>query len=312
MDSKELKDVIACFDQSRTLLHYYPGRYAVFLLSYLLADRPYVSVREIRQSPMAKLLNQPVIKTMISGDGKLYRSSLDYHWPSNSEGLVVTLGEWGGKGTSCWHQTSRSGANLVLQFNLTKQWSNWFSKVFKESANEFLDYGHPISRKRDCTLGWARLDMDFETGEVLIEEIQTDLVREIKQFHAKFHRAFKAEEESFHYWGNTYQVTEVKGAFQQFNSLFLEYWSEAMLWATLWFCLEELGMQKIYYHDFETGALLKGLRYSKPPRSLYSQLPKKFCFRYTDQGPAFLARESQVKRKLKKAKHPVAWYTLAA
>jgi hypothetical protein len=35
---------------------------------------------------------------------------------------------------------------------------------------------HPI-RRSPSTLAWSRVDIDFENGEALIEEIQTDWVR---------------------------------------------------------------------------------------------------------------------------------------
>ena len=312
MDMQELREVIACFDTSRTLLNYYPDRYAVYLLQKHMEGVDRLSVKDIRSTPLAKLLNKPIIKRLISGDGYLYRSALDYYWNDHSEDLIITLGEWGGKDKACWYQTSRKGANLVLQFNLNRKWESLFVRAIQNSANHFFDFGHPLSDRRSCTLGWTRLDLDLDSGEVLIEEIQTDLVREFNDLYDQALKAKVNGEECFRYWGVDFQTERLIGELNQFNSLFKDHWSEAMLWGTIWFCKDELGIDDIYYHEFETGALLKGLSYRKPPRSLYTQLPKKFCFRPTREGPSFLMDHKQVKRKLKKAKNEVSWFKLAA
>ena len=67
-------------------------------------------------------------------------------------------------------------------------------------------------------------------------------------------------------------------------------WDEAMLAATLWFLRVELGIRWIFYHTFETGNWLKDMIRSKPPRSLYTDLPKQFCFQETYNPPAFIMR----------------------
>lgn len=312
MDIKELREVISCFDTSRTLLDYYPDRYAVYLLQKHMKGMDRISVKEIRSSPLAKLLNKPIIKNLISGDGYLYRSALDYCWVDNSEGLVVTLGEWGDTASNTTYQTSRNGGNLVLQFNLNSKWESLLKRVLDINANELFGYAHPISTKRHCTLGWVRLDMDFSTGEVLIEEIQTDLIRRIHFMRDRAQRALTSGNATFSFWRNRYDAKKTLDALDGFNSLFMNLWSEAMLWGAIWFCKDELGIDDIYYHEFETGALLKGQTYSKPPKSLYTQLPKKFCFRQTSEGPSFLMDHKQVKRKLKKAKKEVSWFKFAA
>ena len=86
-------------------------------------------------------------------------------------------------------------------------------------------------------------------------------------------------------------------------------WDEAALTAAINFVVDELGIRRIYYHSFETGNVLKKIRYSQPPRSLYTDLPRKFCFRLTDEVPEMLAGSRVVKRKLKRVKQP-RWYRL--
>ena len=58
--------------------------------------------------------------------------------------------------------------------------------------------------------------------------------------------------------------------------------------ATLWFLLEELGIKTIFFHTYESGVRLKQIKHGAPPRSIYTDLPRTFCFRTTHNGPAFL------------------------
>ena len=86
-------------------------------------------------------------------------------------------------------------------------------------------------------------------------------------------------------------------------------WEEAMLAAAIDFVRHELGINSIFYHSFEVGALLKNIRHTKPPRSLYTKLPKQFAFQKTLEGPEFLMREKRVQKLHKKVKEPY-WFTL--
>tara|TARA_A100001037_G_scaffold275326_1_gene273759 strand:- start:373 stop:630 length:258 start_codon:yes stop_codon:yes gene_type:complete len=61
-----------------------------------------------------------------------------------------------------------------------------------------------------------------------------------------------------------------------------------LLTATLWFLLEELELRTIFIHTHESGIRLKQIRYGAPPKSIYSDLPKRFCFRPTHNGPSVL------------------------
>ena len=74
--------------------------------------------------------------------------------------------------------------------------------------------------------------------------------------------------------------------------------------ATLWFLRRELGIRRIFYHTFETGNWLKGLRDYKPPRSIYTDLPKQFCFQETYNPPSFIMRSRRkwIIRELEKLK----------
>jgi hypothetical protein len=82
---------------------------------------------------------------------------------------------------------------------------------------------------------------------------------------------------------------------------YAQVWDQAMLSATLRFLREELGIRRIWYHGWESGNALKGIEPdSAPPRSLYTRLPRQFCFSETSTFPRMLQRR-QCKRRLAKA-----------
>ncbi len=58
--------------------------------------------------------------------------------------------------------------------------------------------------------------------------------------------------------------------------------------AAIGFLVEEIGISQIWYHDSDTGVRMKRIEWSKPPRSLYTKLPRSFCFEKTSQVPEFL------------------------
>ena len=73
-----------------------------------------------------------------------------------------------------------------------------------------------------------------------------------------------------------------------------------MLSATLFFIVEELGIRDIWYHSWDTGNLLKGISgRSLPPRSLYTRLPRRFCFSETEAMPGLLQCR-QTRRRLRR------------
>jgi hypothetical protein len=87
-------------------------------------------------------------------------------------------------------------------------------------------------------------------------------------------------------------------------------WSAAMLAASIDFVDRELGVSKIWYHSWETGTCLKGIDHDcAPPRSLYSRLPRQFCFSETEDMPRFLARK-HIQKRLNRAKVSPRFYTL--
>ena len=65
-------------------------------------------------------------------------------------------------------------------------------------------------------------------------------------------------------------------------------WDEAVLAASLWLLREHLGIRRIFMHTLEGGCALKRMAGCPPPRSLYENLPRAFCFERVQGVPRFL------------------------
>jgi hypothetical protein len=312
MDEQQLQDIIDCLPKERTLFHYYKDQYAIYLLQRFLTGADGKSIRDLRQSPVKKLLEKPLLKDSLksAGNGLLTRQQLESLWPSTSEQYVLTLGKWGKKDDYDWAQTSRPGTNLVLQLNLNNQLDALFESATGVHLNRITSSFHPRSQKRSATIAWARLDLDFVTGEVLIEEIQSDLIRDLEKTYKRALRLAAGEGRRF-YWSKEFlDGNEVAKRCEHIVATQKKLWSEAMMAATLWFVHEELGFDKVYYHTFDTGKVMKKINYTAPPRSLYTDLPEKFCFELTREAPRFIAMDAKARRRLKAANNP-QWFLLA-
>lgn len=312
MDINLVREVIECLPEDRSIFHYYKDKYAVYLLEQYLSKRKAQSIRQVRESKVGKLLNKPIVCDILkhAGKGELTSQHFAYFWPHETEKYVLTLGQWGNKQNYGWNQTSRPGSNLVLQLNYNGKFDRAFCKLLGLDANTFTARGHPISFKRNATLAWARLDLDFDTGEVLIEEIQSDLIRDLAMLY-RFATTDCTYEELFDYGPKKPDPHQARRMCEEHFLGVKDIWAEAMMTSVLWFIHHELGFDKVYYHTFETGKVMKNLYRKFPSRSLYTDLPKKFCFEKTSEAPDFLQKNSKSRRRLKAAKTP-EWYVLAS
>jgi len=310
MNKAILDEVIACLPTERTVFHYFKGQYAFNLLSY--ATKKQESVSAIKRSPFQSLLNQPDVKTLLSGlgSGQLSPALFEYAWQASSQPFVLTVAGWGD--SNQWnYQTSRKGCNLVLQLNFSEQHNQAYQRLVKPEDDYVFNFsGHPVLDRTECqryrnTLAWSRIDIDLTTGEALIEEVQSDWVRRVKYCLQALQRGERSyyldrcncKPEQF--------IEYAKNIMQPYNSV----WAEAMLMATVEFIYKELGINKIYYHTYETGAQIKQVFGGAPPRSLYSDLPKKFCFQMTRNDPTFIKTDRYFLRKKRRVNDP-KWYLL--
>ncbi|MDR2207564.1 MAG: hypothetical protein LBE22_01110 [Azoarcus sp.] len=310
MDIRQIEDLRAMLPAGRTLFTYAKHQYGLQLLRYAVPQPTPVSA--LRQTPAAPLLQKPQVRTALAQCGKeIRRDFLDTQiaYLPSPEHYTLTLGVWAtasGRGRAM--QTSRAGANLVLQLNFSNQHNRAFERLVKPKDGwEFNCRSHPALRdertSRRYTMAWARLDIDFDQGETLIEEIQTDWIRGASSLHSNIESVMQGQRRRPLCWQRRFEGKDADVAeyCKRHLAPHRERWDEAMLSATLFFLREELGITNIWMHTPQSGVFLKQLgRYSAPPVSLYSDLPRRFCFRETEILPGFLACEKKTVRGLRR------------
>lgn len=315
MDKKQLDEIIDCLPKERTLFHYFKGRYALMLLQSVVGEGRAVS--ELKQSGFASLLDKPEVKQVLAqaGQGVISARFLDEYWLGETYAFVLTLGRWGG-GQHRWAQTSRRGYNLVLQMNFSNQHDGIYRKMVKPEYELLLNtYAHPVLRPQQRryfreTLAWSRIDLDFATNEALIEEVQNDWLREAKWL-LRDAKSLKSQNRQMNdWWDSVGKVDDVIEYCERVLRPYYQIWDEAMLSATIDFIHRELGISNVYYHTEHTGYRVKHIKSRQPPRSIYSKLPKRFCFKHTSEAPGFLRQDKSFMRVYKKVQNP-GWFHLS-
>ena len=294
MDKSGLDEILACLPRERTLFRYYQGYYAPLLLGY--AAREGARIDTLRHSPFGRLLARPELRPLLAvcGDGWIDRVRLESLWREPSYSFLLTLGRWGGDDRR-WQQRSRAGWNLVLRLNFNHGHDRQYRRlVAPKYQDTFGYYAHPVMRHNERpyfreTLAWARLDVDLDAGEALIEEVQSDWVRIAAFTRRRLEHWTSRCGRRFSMYGSDASPEDVRRYLDEVFEPYGRVWAEAMLSAALRFIREELGIPRIWYHTWETGCLLKGIgKQARPPRSLYSNLPRLFCFNETDAVPCML------------------------
>jgi len=315
MDKQQLNEIITCLPRGRTLFHYFRDRYALMLLRDYVGEGKLIS--EIKGSAFARLLDKPRIKAVLGRSGQTMITSvvLDSLWPEDTKSFLLTLSRWG-ENDPDWDQTSRLGYNLVLQLNFSKQHDKRYRALVKPSFDQYLNIdGHPVMRRgrrklfRE-TLAWSRIDLDFNTDEALIEEIQSDWIRDANHLLFDANWCKSKGEERISWRAVEGKVDDIIDYCQNILDPYRAIWDEAMLAATIGFIKHELGIKNIYYHSASTGYRVKRIRYWQPPRSLYSVLPRRFCFERTAEAPIFLKHSKHFRRVYRKIRNP-QWFHMA-
>jgi hypothetical protein len=297
MDLLALEEILACLKGERTLFRYQRDTYALQLLQdYIGAG---MSIAALRQSPYAKLLHKTLVKEALAMAGNAYLKPAHLDWVVAHHAalnFVLTLSKWGTERNSQrqYRQLSRTGYHLVLQLNFANDHQQQYQQWIKEARPaEFSSWAHPVVKNgRYETLAWARIDLDFAANQALIEEIQSDWVRQVK---SEWRQAYHP------------QLNEYR---EQVLKPYAQIWDEAALAAAIRLIRHDLGITEIFYNSFETGNLMKGIRNNQPPRSLYSDLPEKFAFTLTDEVPQFLQSLRQTAQAQRKQKGGARWYKL--
>lgn len=312
MKQELAKEIIASLPNNRTLFRYFKDRYAVWLLSEYCGHG--MEIKDLRHTAFAGLLEKPLVKSLLArqGHGRVCANDFDYVWQEPARTFMLTLDTWDES------QLTRNGVNLVLQLNFSNEHNGYFHRHFHEKMQDDLrSYWHPTllpgeRRFKHETLAWSRIDLDLNTGEALIEEIQNDWLREAQYWG----RCINCRKRcrwciTRHYVRNKHDEARVRHYLENILKPYEKIWSEAMLMATLWFLHTELGIHRIYYHTHASGARLKDIDGTQPPRSLYTRLPKQFCFTRTTEHPEFLIRDKYFRRRIRREKiHNIEWQTL--
>ncbi|MCB0346675.1 MAG: hypothetical protein KDD66_16285 [Bdellovibrionales bacterium] len=298
MTEQEVTELRECTLTKRTAFHYFKDRYALELLRYRVGDG--MDIRSIKRSAFAQLLQKEIIKDIAAKSGGADLRPEQLHvWPSHYQSYYLSHGRYGNK--SKWgygyYQTTRRGFNLALHLNFSSQHDDAYQQLINPGQGEhpFLSLRHPHSALRN-TLAWARLDIDLKNSEALIEEIQTDWLRYARWTRAYLHRTKpknprgKTIAEKFPSRGFSRGLNCCLSQLDRYVDFALgpyqKTWDEAMMLATIWYLREEVGISRIFYHTFEAGCRVKRIEGRLPPRSIYSRLPKRFCFEETSVGPA--------------------------
>jgi hypothetical protein len=176
----------------------------------------------------------------------------------------------------------------VLHLNLNENDARTMERMFPERAGDPFEYRwHPIHEGRHRTLAWARIDLDWDCGEALIEEIQNDRLRTVGEAVAHIR---KSGLKTLRIYGKEVDASFVLAYWAKRLRLSRQWWDEAMLAAAVGFIVDELGIHRIYHHSPVSGAHLKGNGADNAPRSIYTNLPKRFCFERTTDLPSFIKR----------------------
>lgn len=305
MNKKQIEEIQYCLSDERTTYTYFKDKYCMFLLQHFITKD--MSINQLKNGRYGQFFNKPKLKKWLStcGSKNITPEMVMALWQQDLYHFTISFDKWGGDSPS-WQQTCRKGYNLVLQLNFSKTHDRMYEKIVADKREPFTFRCHPVSSERN-TLAWSRLDFSDDFSEVLIEEIQNDWLRKAER--AWHFLSNPKNDEYFNRWGIKPNLTlftqYVEEVLQPLKSL----WDEAILCATLEFLATEIGVKHVYYYDFETGAQLKALKYDKPPKSLYTKLPKKFGFKPVKNAPNFINEDRFSVKKLKRITSPT-WYYL--
>ena len=299
---------------------YYPDRESAWRLSCVMTED--AKVASLRDQGLGSVLSKPLMKPLVARCGGVLlqrdvvaiahadrapgmpdlsdagRLALDELYAQSWYGFELSFSEWGVGGDRNWCQMSRRGGNLVVQLAFPPDHAELMGRFGAPFSRKDLEYGdHPIRQDGRPTLAWARLDIDLETGTALIEEVQSDWLRFAKdELDALARRRPHGRE-----------LTRARAYEAGLRARYGKLWPKAMLLAVLCLLRDEFAIRDIWMHQPGPGAILKGIRWSKPPVSLYTSLPKSFGFVPTREAPGLLTSRRKDLAKLRRKTDPLFW-----
>ncbi len=299
---------------------YYPGREDAWLLAHLMPDD--MTVPDLRRAGLGKLLQRPLIKPVVAGCGGTLRLrdmlALAYaphalNWQGLSPAahaqmnaiyaqpwldFQLSFTSWGREDAFAWQQTSRPGHNLVLQLGFPSDHAALMGQYLTDATRkDYEAQAHPIRRSGRPTLAWARVDLDPHSGTVLIEEVQSDWLRFVREEAEHLGRLVPRSR----------AARSAQGYEAALRSRYDRLWPKVMLLAALEVMRDHVGCDRFYMHRPDSGAVLKHIHGAQPPRSLYTTLPKSFGFVPTTHIPGFLGNRHRELRKALGRGKPVFW-----
>jgi len=292
--------------------HYYPDRDSAWLLAQCMGGDAAISALKAR--PCARLLTRPLIKPMVAacggtlrhrdmlavahadramrmdGIGPVGNAALETVFATGWQDYRLSFAKWTGQ------QMSRPGGNLVVQLSFPSDHAELLGQHCAHETRGKYEFGlHPVRRTGRPTLAWARLDIDLERGEALIEEVQSDWLRYV----IKERHTMEAEQP---------QSRTLKRLRAYENALLNRYarlWPGVMMLAVLTLLRDEFAIRDVWMHQPQAGAVLKGIGGTPPPRSLYTDLPRRFCFEPMEELPFMLV--GRHKRGAGRGQRACAW-----
>ncbi len=294
MNNEEISWVKQCLPE-QLVYPFYKDRFALDILQHVFKHG--TPIRELRSSNFGRLLQKKSAKEVLArcGDGVWNHNTLYDEWSAEMLYFRLTLDEWGTnskwKKNHGYNQTSRPGKTLVLQVNFGGDHDEYFYRNIGKSKRDWFSFSvHPIHDKLN-TFGWVRMDIDLERNEVLIEEVQSDWVRELKDMVDPTTGGFSDE------------TTNALRRYNAYIKNYVQSWDEILVGAALWFIIHELGISTIWYHTVQSGNHYKMMpRYSRPPRSVYSKTPEKMGFRKVNEVPQILKDCASLDKLVRKGK----------
>ncbi|MFS1525725.1 hypothetical protein ACL7TT_16695 [Microbulbifer sp. 2304DJ12-6] len=314
MKREQVKEVLACLDDERRVFRYFRDRYCFDLMEFEMDRQGYESIKvaELKAGSLGRYLQKPVVAQALKhcANGLVSKQDLQTLWSKDLLPFYVSLSSWG-EADRGWDQTSRNQCNLVLQLNFDGKHDEQYRKLVKpdDDYGPFEYWGHPVQKGNRKTMSWIRMDIDFDTNEVLIEEIQSDWLRNASSALAcvKSRRAKKPSLKPRDVYGDILgDFEDLESYVEQTLAPYRKIWAEASMLAALRLIRDELGLSTVYYHSFDTGKKLKDVC-GAPPRSMYTQLPKQFGFEETGDAPDFLVSDKFARRCIK-AIHNPRWF----
>lgn len=296
--------------------YYYTDRQSPWLLCQSMEAE--MSVSDLKQSGLSRLLARPLLKPMIARCGGVLRrhdvlavahadravrlaglSPAAFHgleavYQSEWLDFCLSFERWSGE------QTTRKAHNLVVQLGFPTEHAELLWKFEQRAAvGAFQSSWHPVRTHGRPTLAWCRLDIDLTSGYCLIEEIQSDWLRFVGHARRRLQcRAPRSRELRL--------TREYEQALQQ---KYAKIWAEVMMLAVLVLLRDEFAIREVWMHQPEPGAQLKGITWGRlPPRSIYTRLPRSFGFEPTSEMPGFLgSKQRSAARKAVPNGQPVFW-----